>query len=761
MLQPLRPRFLSPRPVLLALALLSGLPLGAQGRPALERAASAGSGTAVDTGASLGPNLDLALNEVPLARLVGMTDVGNTYGVSFLDYDGDGWIDLYVNANARLWRNEEGQHFTQVADLDLYLPPILNRYGAAAGDYDNDGFPDLACSPRENCLFVLHNLGGTGVFEEVARDPALFVDPPSCGLYGETIHWTDFDTDGDLDLWVTAYPDSTQPGSDGNQFFENLGPTGPGGATLFVNRTTESGLGNPPNVTHPEGAVVFDVDRDGDPDAYANGTVYQNVSDAAGPRFQRLVRLPTGITLPNLLDEGVSTLDYDLDGDEDLLVAYKGRGIRVWENQGDGTFFWPETLVDQPILGATEGCSAEDWDLDGDLDITAGEYFRRNLLVETGERFLRIARHEIPAAHLSPFLTPAWGDFDRDGDPDCMLANWGSKGRFYRNTTYEPDTPVLEKLTVHVRPVRDADGVPRGLETEYGATVEVRVHDDPRGFVRRRTVASNHGYLQQSEYALTFALPPGPDPAAPARGVRFDLLVDFPSLPADGLERIDRSVNPILGNLELGDLLEREITVFRGGRVRLDGQDHEPNPRVATRLVSSGALRLPVPAQALPELVPAPGPDWFVGMELDTLGASHGLRVEELVLDGHLVPAGLARCDANVLLLDVTPDDAGGGRVAARERLATSERNHRSFLPLAWTLKPGRVWRVLCRVSDLRASPVVPTPGAELANRGGLSFPAADRCDPAALTTPAPEPDHAYLELRTRSFRDAPRRRDR
>ena len=130
-----------------------------------------------------------------------------------------------------------------------------------------------------------------------------------------------------------------------------------------------------------------------------------------------------------------------------------------------------------------------------------------------------------------------------------MLANWGGKGRFYRNTSYEPATLRSQKLTLRVRAVRDSATVARGLETEFGATAEVRVAGEARGFVRRRTVASSHGYLQQSDYALTFALPAGPDPSEPARGVRFDLLVDFPSLPVNGLLRIDRAVNPVLGEL--------------------------------------------------------------------------------------------------------------------------------------------------------------------------------------------------------------------
>jgi len=279
--------------------------------------------------------------------------------------------------------------------------------------------------------------------------------------------------------------------------------------------------------------------------------------------------------------------------------------------------------------------------------------------------------------------------------------------------------------------------------------VELRVHDEPRGFVRRRFVASSHGYLQQSEYALTFALPPGPDPEEPARGVTFDLLVDFPSLPANGILRIDRTVNPVLGGLELAALTEREVTVFRSGLVRIDGADFPPHTSFSHRLASTGALVLPRPGRALAEPEATPAPDWTVGMEVDTTSASGATRIEELVLDGQLTPASVARCDANVILLDVTPREAP--QRVRQEELATSPRNDRSFLALDWVLKPGRVYRVLCRVTELRASPNAGAAGAALANRGALSFAGPNPCDDAPAVGAILDPATSHLELRYRT----------
>src|SRR5262245_61890755 len=83
--------------------------------------------------------------DVPLARMPNTPNVGNTAGAAFLDYDGDGWIDLYVNYTGKLFHNEAGgTTFVQTADLDAFLPPLADRYGAGCGDFDNDGLPDIA-----------------------------------------------------------------------------------------------------------------------------------------------------------------------------------------------------------------------------------------------------------------------------------------------------------------------------------------------------------------------------------------------------------------------------------------------------------------------------------------------------------------------------------------------------------------------------------------------------------------------------------------
>jgi hypothetical protein len=688
----------------------------------------------------------LASVDVPLAlwsdvRWPNGLVLGSTNGVSFGDYDADGWIDLFVCESARLLRNVGGLTWELAADLDSVLPATNIRYGSSFGDYDNDGLPDIGTEPRatigDSCLHLLRNLGGAS-FVDVATDPALMTGQP-CGAPSETICWGDVDADGDLDLFLPVYPRSA--GGPGNFFLENLGPTGPGGQYRFVETSRAAGLDNPPGSARPEGAQFVDLDDDGDLELYSNGTLYQNRSSGS-PLFVAMSEAGSGIGLSGALDEGAAFFDYDLDGDQDLFIVYTSRGVRLWEGRGDGTFFQGEgTIIDSRDIGLDLGLSAEDWDNDGDIDFTTRQVFRRNMLVEEGARHFTVATHAIPANHLTS-ATPAWGDWDRDGDLDCALGNWQSVGHFYENVLWGADTPADAKPYVRVRVVRDHPALARGLETEYGANVELVLHGDLHR--REKFTASGHGYLNQNEYVLHFALPSGPDPKAPLAGLVFDLVVDFPSDPARGVVRIDRHVNPALGSIRLADLAEREVTVFRSGRVVLDGRTLSPaRSGFSDRLRElGGGLSRPDPELGLPEPLLAASPTRWVGLEFTTGGVE--VLVKELVLDGTLA-TGVAPFE--LALWDVT--DPRAPRLVHSARAATSDRNRRTHFPFVVALERGRTYRCAAHVASLRKTTLgAPWRGDALVLKGGLDFEDSDPASGFALTRARPEPLGFALTLR-------------
>lgn len=683
--------------------------------------------------------------------------VGATNGISWGDFDADGWPDLFACESANLWRNLAGEDWQLAADLDPLLPAATIRYGASFGDWDRDGLPDLVTEPRkvltgDTCMHLLRNLDGSGAFANVSHEFA----PLPCLADGETACWGDVDGDGQLDLLLPAYPSWVLSGV-GNLFYRNLGP---GASPRFVEASDAAGLDvPPPDSARPEGAQFCDVDGDGDLDYYGNGWLYQNVSLPGAPAFTPLPTATSGIAHATDMDEGVAFVDYDLDGDLDLFVAYAdpALGLKLFEHRGDGTFFEAEAgVIDAPFLGAGLGLSAEDWDGDGDLDVSTRHVFRRNELLELGTRKFTLGLTPIPASYTTS-ATPAWADWDRDGDLDLALGNYLFQGSFWTNTTLDAQSDLGERRDVRVVVVDD--GPPGGTQTAFGASVELRLHGEgasPGGgpLRRRKFVASSHGYLNQNEYALTFFLPAEP-PAGQAQHV-FDLVVDFPGAPgfapggAGGvLRRIDRLINPALGDLSLAATAGRELRVFRSGRVEFDGQAFPPQPRVPRDLsVTTGGLQLPDATTAPAPLQSSPTPNRWVGAELDTTAATEPVHLRELLLDGQLdQPQACGTQSFNVALWDVTSPQAplpGGALLAG-----TSTRNRRTRVPLDFVLQPGRRYRLVAKVASFRFTAVTPAGGsAPLRVNGSLNLRNDFPCTGSDVVAAGLNAQRAYIAVR-------------
>lgn len=685
---------------------------------------------------------------------------GNTRGVSWGDFDGDGWVDVLAAQSGLLWRNLQGTDWALAVDLDANPPGLLmrgKRYGAAFADYDNNGKVDIAFEPRvcctpsgPSCFQVLRDSLETFGFVQVATPEGQIIGSP-CEIDSESICWGDVDFDGDLDLLLPAYPPWAGGGNPrGNFFWTNRGPTGPRGAYRFDLTTNASGLHNPENSPRPEGAQFCDIDGDGDLDLFCNGRIYQNDSTAGVPRFHAMMARASGITLNRSLDEGAIFCDYDMDGDYDLAMTYPGHGVVIWGNRGDGTFVRDDPVIDCPFVGMNLGISAEDWDNDGDLDLTTRHVFRRNQLVETGRRWFTVANQSFPLAHISS-LTPAWADWDRDGDLDCAMANWGLQGHFYENDTYGPATPMEARRFVRVRPLADSAAVPAGLETEFGASVEIVLRGEGPPLRRIKLTSSSSGYLNQNEYALHFGLPADPTPADPSTDLHFDVVVEFPSDPRVGRCVVDGHVNPVLAGLDLAQLVSREIAVFRSGRVRIDGVDYPPAPFVTPTLTTSaGGLATARPRESLAPPVAVPGDDWYVGLAFDTVPAAGDVHVRELVIDGQLaLPVAVPWGTGNIALWDVTVP--GRPRLEQTLAAAPSPRNDRHSLRVDWQLAPGRSYRLVARVVALRETPFVgPRIDGPMTTWGGLSFGDREPGTGALVAAAATDRDRLYLAVRAR-----------
>src|SRR5215831_5782390 len=153
-------------------------------------------------------------------------------GCAFLDYDNDGWLDIFVlsgtrfegapeGATNRLYKNNRDGTFTDVtAKAGLLRAGWAN--GVCVGDYDNDGFEDLFITYwGENVLY--HN-NGDGTFTDVTAKSRLGKNRTH---WGAGCTWVDYDRDGRLDLFVSNYLDfdmdhAPKPGANENCMFRNV-----------------------------------------------------------------------------------------------------------------------------------------------------------------------------------------------------------------------------------------------------------------------------------------------------------------------------------------------------------------------------------------------------------------------------------------------------------------------------------------------------------------------------------------------------------
>ncbi len=266
---------------------------------------------------------------------------------------------------------------------------------------------------------------GQTSFTKVTNTQNEISSHPAVGSYTGAF-WIDYDSDGDLDLFVS--PNSLYR-NDGSGTFVRLQGHGIGQA---------SGLGN--------GNTWGDLDNDGDPDlarTNSNSTVHLNTDTG----FVKLKDPPFN----NLGFRGWSGAwgDYDNDGFLDLLLVHPAGFLgqpqknRMFRNDGDGRLTEVfNDVTDQ--FSAYTGCTWTDFDLDGDLDVFIGsgevsflseDDIFLNLLAETGSPDLVRMDTGLIATELRDGQNWNWVDYDNDGDLDGYVTNYigTRKNDFFRN----------------------------------------------------------------------------------------------------------------------------------------------------------------------------------------------------------------------------------------------------------------------------------------------------------------------------------------
>jgi enediyne biosynthesis protein E4 len=403
-------------------------------------------------------------------------------GVAFIDYDNDGWMDLFIlngtklegNPPAvtnRLYRNNRNGTFT-----DVTAKAGLTRAGWASAvtvaDYDNDGFDDIFITYYGHN--VLYRNNGNGTFSDVTRQSGL---AQNAVRYGSGCTWVDYDRDGHLDLFVANYLSTTldalpKPGTNPDCTWKgvavNCGPRGlPAGfVQLFHNNgdgtftdiSKQSGVAAASG-SYPMTAVASDYDNDGWPDIYVAcdstpSWLFRNQHDGTF----REEALERGVALSeDGLEQagmGVAVGDIDLDGNLDVFKTNFADDTSVlYHNDGKGNF---DDVTIHAGLGVETryvgwGAGMVDLDNDGfpDLFVATGSVYPevekkvpaypfrtprlvfRNLGDGRFEELIDEAGPGVADAHASRGC--AFGDFDNDGDIDVLIWNMNEPPSLLRN----------------------------------------------------------------------------------------------------------------------------------------------------------------------------------------------------------------------------------------------------------------------------------------------------------------------------------------
>jgi enediyne biosynthesis protein E4 len=325
-------------------------------------------------------------------------------GVGLIDYDNDGWLDIYlVNGSsydamsgkatpphAALFHNNHDGTFTDVA---AKAGVTNDRWGVgvAIADYDNDGWPDIYVTNfGKNRLY--HN-NHDGTFTDVAEKAGV-----TLGNWSTGATWGDYDGDGRLDLFVPGYVHydiANQPAPGGTcQFRGELVMCGPRGLK-----------GEPDHLFHNNGDGTF-----------------TDVSEKAGVADKN-----------NYYGLASVFVDVNNDGKPDLLVADDSTPNYLYINKGDGTFEDDSyasgyALNENGRETASMGIGVGDYRNNGLLDLyntTFSDDYNPLYRNDGGANFTDISYQMGIAEPTIPFL--GWGtaflDFDNDGWKDLVVAN--------------------------------------------------------------------------------------------------------------------------------------------------------------------------------------------------------------------------------------------------------------------------------------------------------------------------------------------------
>ena len=483
----------------------------------------------------------------------GVADVAvNSSGPSFIDYDNDGDIDIYVNTEYhgenqgnRLFENDGSGYFIDVAvERGVDNKYALGR-GASWGDYDNDGDMDLIVSnlpssggtkiPPTTLFKNLLIETGSANFRNATIESNLFranvKEDREIGGIGNTgagVAWADYDNDGDLDLyWKCADYDID------NALFRNNGDgtftdvTEEAGAGI-IDLVAEAGSQGSPNWTdvNQDGWIDLLVTNEG-----SEKILFLNQENGTFKNITRSFRAPSGTVFLNPGNaNGACIGDIDNDGDMDVFLPTADQSNRLYISllSDTGSLSYKDISLSSGIdhKSGARGCTMGDFDNDGLIDIYVNNGGLQNTLINDVINLPIFVQFyiAIEPAYNKLFqnngdltfsdVTKTSGtevlgigsgvgnaDLDDDGFLDLFLTN---------RTFYNSDKQITESDRNYL--LRNKGNGNNWIKIEltgtksntnaYGARVKVMAGES----IQYREHTSAHGYNSANDYRLHFGL---------------------------------------------------------------------------------------------------------------------------------------------------------------------------------------------------------------------------------------------------------------
>src|SRR4051812_23552708 len=399
-------------------------------------------------------------------------------GVGFVDYDNDGWTDLFmVNSGSAdfykpatplknaLYRNNRDGTFTDVTEKAGVAGGNTFGMGCAIADYDNDGYPDIFVTAYGRC--TLYHNNGNGTFTDVTQKAGLATPG-----WTTSAVWFDYDNDGKLDLFICSFVEFSL----GNNVFCGDNKLGkrfyciprvfkPTSSFLYRNNGdgtfTEVSAGTDIQRAKGKalGVVATDINGDGLIDLFVANDTVQNflfANRGKGKWDEIALAAEVGFSANGTPRSGmgVDAADINGDGKQDLFVANVDQEMfSLYRN--DGNEFFSDVAGPNGVAQATRllsgwGLKFFDYDNDGAVDLVLANghpddmiesysqqvRYKEPLVLfhNDGKKLTNVTSEGGPAFQKPyPARGLAVGDYNNDGRLDVLIGNNGEAPALLKN----------------------------------------------------------------------------------------------------------------------------------------------------------------------------------------------------------------------------------------------------------------------------------------------------------------------------------------